>query len=330
MSKPHVFVTRDIPDRGLQMVHSFCRAAVWPEEQPPPREVLLKKVAGVDGLLCLLTDPVDEAVMDAAGPGLKVISNHAVGVDNVDVGEATRRGIPVGNTPGILTETTADFAFALLLATARRVVEADRFVRDGRWVTWGPKLLLGHDIHGATLGIVGFGRIGQSVAQRAMGFGMRILYNDTRRVKASIEKSLGAQAVSLEDLLRNSDYVTLHTPLTEETRHLIDADALGMMKPSAVLINTSRGPVVDNQALYGALKARRIAAAGLDVTDPEPLPPNSPLLELDNLVLAPHIASASEETRAKMAQMAAENLIAGLKGERLPNCVNPEVYEADG
>lgn len=326
MSKPKVFVTRDIPDRGLRMVRSFCRAEVWPEETPPARDVLLKRVAGVDGLLCLLTDQVDGAVMDAAGPGLKVISNHAVGVDNVDLDAASRRGIPVGNTPGILTETTADFAFALLLAAARRLVEADRFVREGRWVTWGPKLLLGRDIHGATLGIVGFGRIGQAVAQRAAGFGMRVLYNDTERVEASLEKSIGVQAASLEQLLRESDFVTLHTPLTEATHHLIDAEALERMKSSAILINTARGPVVDNEALYEALQARSIAAAALDVTDPEPLPEGSPLLELDNLVLAPHIASASEATRAKMSQMAAENLIAGLKGERLPFCVNPEVY----
>jgi glyoxylate reductase len=326
MSMPYVFVTRDIPDRGLEMVRAFCEADVWMEEKPPAQDVLLKRVIGVEGLLCLLTDQVDGAVMDAAGPGLKVISNHAVGVDNVDLDAATRRGIPVGNTPGILTETTADFAFALLLAAARRVVEADRFVREGRWVTWGPKLLLGRDVHDATLGIVGFGRIGQAVAQRAAGFKMRVLYNDTERGEASLEESLGAQAASLEQLLQESDFVTLHTPLTEETHHLIDADALSRMKPSAVLINTARGPVVDNEALYRALKDRRIAAAALDVTDPEPLPEGSPLLELDNLVLAPHIASASEETRAKMAQMAAENLIAGLKGERLPFCVNPEVY----
>lgn len=308
------------------MVTEFCEADVWQDELPPPRQVLLERVRGVEGLLCLLTDRIDGEVMDAAGPGLKVISNHAVGVDNIDLEAATARGIPVGNTPGILTDATADFAFALLLAAARRVVEGERFVRAGKWKTWGPSLLLGVDVFGATLGIIGYGRIGQALARRAIGFNMRILYFDPSFPQS--DPSLPGAAVDLETLLRQADFVSLHTPLTEQTYHLIDKQALDLMKPTAILINTARGPVVDPQALYQALKARRIFAAALDVTDPEPIPLDSPLLELDNLIIVPHIASASRSTREKMATMAAENLIAGLRGERLPNCVNPEVYSS--
>ena len=306
------------------MVTEVCDAEIWQDELPPPREVLLEKVRGLDGLLCLLTDRIDGELMDAAGPGLKVISNHAVGVDNIDLPAATRRGIPVGNTPGILTDATADFAFALLMAAARRVVEGDRFVRLGRWKTWGPSLLLGVDVSGATLGILGYGRIGQALARRASGFDMRILYCDPSTTGGT--PTGPATRVDFETLLRESDFVSLHTPLTPETYHLIDSRALALMKPSAILINTARGPVVDPGALYQALKAQRIFAAALDVTDPEPILLDSPLLELDNLIVVPHIASASRSTREKMATMAAENLIAGLRGERLPHCVNPEVY----
>ncbi len=323
MPNPKVFVTRIILDQGLQMVQDFCDVDLWTDELPPRREVLLEHVRGVDGLLCLLTDRIDGEVMDAAGPQLKVISNHAVGYDNIIVPEATARRIPVGNTPGILTDATADLTFALLMAAARRVTEADRFVRAGRWKTWSPALLLGVDVAGATLGIVGFGRIGQAVARRASGFGMRILYYDPF---ASPEPPFPAQPVDFETLLRESDFVSLHTPLNDATRHLMNVKAFAHMKPSAVLINTSRGPVVDQEALYQALKSRHIFAAALDVTDPEPLPMDSPLLELDNLIILPHIASASHSSREKMSSMAAENLIAGLKGERLPNCINPEVY----
>ena len=308
------------------MVTDFCEAEVWPDELPPSRKILLEKVRAVDGLLCLLTDRVDAEVMDAAGPGLKVISNHAVGVDNIDLPAATARRIPVGNTPGILTDATADLAFALLMAAARRVVEGERFVRLGRWKTWGPSLLLGVDIHGATLGIIGYGRIGQALARRAVGFDMRILYYDPTLQPG--QESLPGTPVSLEFLLKEADFISLHTPLTPETHYLINDRTLGLMKPNAVLINTSRGPVVDPQALYRALKGRRIFAAALDVTDPEPIPLDSPLLELDNLIVVPHIASASRTTREQMATMAAENLIAGLKGERLPNCANPEVYSS--
>jgi glyoxylate reductase len=313
-----------IPEKGQAMVTDFCDAEIWPDELPPSREVLLEKVRGLDGLLCLLTDRLDGEVIDAAGPGLKVISNHAVGVDNIDLPAATKRRIPVGNTPGILTDATADFAFALLLAAARRVVEGERFVRQGRWKTWGPSLLLGTDVHGATLGIVGYGRIGQALARRAGGFDMRILYCDPSLPQQN--PSLPGIPVSFQALLSEADFISLHTPLTPDTYHLIDDRALALMKPSAVLINTARGPVVDPQALYRALKDQRIFAAALDVTDPEPISLDSPLLELDNLIVVPHIASASRSTREKMATMAAENLIAGLKGERLPNCVNPEVY----
>lgn len=326
MAKPKVFVTRAIPEKGLAMVRDFCDADIWMEELPPPRQELLKRVKGVDGILSLLTDKIDAEVMDTAGPQLKVISNYAVGFDNITIPEATKRGIPVGNTPGILTDTTADFAFALLMAAARRVVEGDKYTRAGKWKTWGPTLLLGVDIHGATLGLVGFGRIGKAMAKRATGFDMQTLYYDPVNPNDPDAAALNARSVDLDTLLSRSDFVSIHTPLTEQTYHLINADALAKMKPTATLINTARGPVVDPDALYHALKSGVIAYAALDVTEPEPIPANSPLLELDNIIIAPHIASASKATRDKMAQMAADNLLAGLKGERLPTCVNPEVY----
>ena len=317
-----------IADDGLRMVTEATEATVWPDELPPPRDTLLSAVEGCDGVLTLLTDRVDAEFLNRAGKQLKVVSNYAVGFDNVDVPECTRRRIPVGNTPDVLTETTADLAFALLLAAARRLPEADRYVRAGKWRTWGPMLLLGPDVHGATIGIVGFGRIGQAVARRAAGFGMRILYHDVNRLQDEVTKPLGATYAPLEELLASSDFVSLHVNLTPETRHLIDSAALRRMKKSAVLVNTSRGPVVDGQALFEALRDGEIFAAGLDVTDPEPLPADDPLLGLDNCLVVPHIASASRATRAKMAEMAAANLLAGLRGERLPTPVNPEVYDA--
>lgn len=323
MSKPHVFVTRIIPDKGLEMVRETCIVTLWEDELPPPRDVLLREIARADGLLCLLTDPVDADVIDAA-PNLRVISQMAVGFDNIAIAAATRRGIPVGHTPGVLTDTTADFAFALLMAAARRISEAERFTRAGRWKTWGPTLLMGQDVHGATLGIVGMGRIGQAVARRARGFDMRILYSDPSEPEAARE--LGATRVALDDLLAESDFVSLHVPLTADTRRLIDARALARMKPTAILINTARGPIVDQRALYDALVSGRIAYAALDVTDPEPIPVDDPLLTLDNCLIVPHIASSSVATRTRMAVMAAENLIAGLNGERLPHCANPEIY----
>jgi glyoxylate reductase len=322
-----VFISRKIPEEGLRMVTGATDATVWQDDLPPPRDELLRAVRGCDGILTLLTDRVDAELLDAAGPGLKVVSNYAVGFDNVDVPECTARRIPVGNTPGVLTETTADLAWALLMAAARRVVEGADYVRAGKWKTWGPLLLLGPDVHGATLGIVGFGRIGQAVARRAAGFGMKILYHDVSRVQAAVEGALGASFVSLDELLAESDFVSLHVNLTPETEHLIDAERLREMKRSAVLVNTSRGPVVDNLALAEALRDGEIAAAALDVTEPEPLPVDHPLVGLPNCVVVPHIASASHATRARMAEMAAANLLAGLRGERLPTPVNPEVYD---
>jgi glyoxylate reductase len=325
--RPKVFVARRIPEAGLAVVTGATEATVWPDELPPPRDELLRAVAGCDGVLTLLTDRVDDEFLDAAGPQLKVVSNYAVGFDNVDVPACTARGIPVGNTPGVLTETTADLAFALMMAAARRLPEGDRYVRAGKWKTWGPMLLLGPDVHGATIGIVGFGRIGQAVARRAAGFGMKILYHDVHRADPAIEAEHSATFLPLEKLLGQADFVSLHVNLTPETRGLINSEKLGWMKPTAVLVNTSRGPVVDGAALATALRDGQIFAAGLDVTDPEPIATDDPLLSLDNCLVVPHIASASHATRSKMAEMAAANLLAGLRGERLPTPVNPEVYD---
>ncbi len=319
--RPRVFVARRIPDEGLVAIAVACDADIWPDELPPPRAELLRRVAGCDGILTLLTDRVDDELLDAAGPGLRVVSNYAVGFDNIDVAACARRGVVVGNTPGVLTETTADLAWALLMAAARRLPEGDRYVRAGRWRTWGPMLLLGPDVHGATIGIVGFGRIGQAVARRARGFGMTILYHDVHRVPDEISEPLGARFVTLDELLAQSDFVSLHVNLTEETRHLINAYTLAAMKPTAILVNTSRGPVVDHLALADALRDGTIWAAGLDVTDPEPIPMDDQLVGLDNCLIVPHIASASRATRAKMAEMAAANLLAGVRGEALPTPV---------
>jgi lactate dehydrogenase-like 2-hydroxyacid dehydrogenase len=325
MAKPKVFVTRLIPDRGMDVVKDFCEADFWMDEMPPSRKALLERVRGVDGLMSLLTDRIDGEVMDAAGPQLKVISNHAVGFDNIDVPAATQRGIPVGNTPDVLTDVTADFSFALMMAAGRRMMEGERYVRAGKWKTWSPSLLLGVDFKGATLGLVGFGRIGKAMARRAAGFDMRVIYYDP--LETEPHPGIKATSTDLETVLEQSDFISLHTPLTPETRHLIDAAALAKMKPTTVLVNTSRGPVVDLDALYQALHEHRIFAAGLDVTEPEPLPMDHPLLTLDNALIVPHIASASKTTRDKMSWMAAQNLIAGLKGTHLPNCVNPQVYK---
>ncbi len=323
VSRPRVFISRILPERGIELARQVADVEVWPEELPPPYDVLLDKVKGVDGVITLLTDKVDARFMDTAGPALKVISQMAVGFDNIDTAAATQRHIPVGHTPGVLTETTADFTWALLLAAARRVVEGDRFAREGRWKTWGPTLLMGPDVHGATLGIVGFGRIGQAVARRAAGFGMRILYNN---IRACPDIDVGVECADFTVLLRESDFVTVHTRLSPETYHIFEEEQFRMMKPSAVFVNTARGSVVDSNALYRALKEGWIAAAGIDVVEPEPIPMDSPLLGLPNLVIAPHIASASIQARTLMATMAANNLIAGLRGERLPDCANPEVY----
>jgi len=309
----------------LGLVKDFCDVDVWDGELPPSREELLKRVRGVDGLLSLLTDKIDAEVMDAAGPQLKVISNFAVGFDNIDVNAATARKIPVGNTPDVLTDSTADFAFALMLSAGRRILEGDRYVRAGKWQTWGPMLLLGTEMKGTTLGLVGFERIGKAMARRAVGFDMRVIYYDPSETRH--DSDVKATPMDFEDLLEESDFISLHTPLTPDTHHLINAEALSKMKPNAILINTARGPVVDLDALYEALKSNRIFAAALDVTEPEPLPADHPLLTLENVVIVPHIASASKTARDKMAWLAAKNLILGLTGDHLPNCVNPQVYK---
>jgi glyoxylate reductase len=323
--KPKVWVTRAIAANAIERLHEQAQVEVWPEEGPPPHAVFLEKAPAMNGLITLLTDPVDARVIEQADK-LKVISQMAVGYDNIDISAATERGIPVGHTPGVLTETTADFAWSLLMAAARRVPEAERQVRAGIWKPWGPDILTGPDVFSATIGIVGFGRIGQAMARRARGFNMRILYNDPKH-HPELEQELGAQYVDLDELLREADFVSLHTYLSPETRHLIDRAALEKMKSTAILINTARGAVVDPQALTEALQAGRIYAAALDVFDPEPIPTDSPLLHLDNVIITPHIASGSIQTRALMAEMAVDNLLAGLTGERLPYCANPQVYE---
>lgn len=323
--KPKVYVTRILPKEAMDRIQSNCDATVWDGELPPPRDVLLKNVADVEGLLSLLTDKVDAELMDKA-PKLKVVSNYAVGFDNVDIPEATKRGIIVGNTPGVLTDTTADFAFTLIMSAARRVAEGDRYVRAGKWKTWGPMLLLGQDVYGSTLGIVGLGRIGAAMARRAKGFNMRLLYYDVIRQK-QYEDELGIEYASLDRVLAESDFITIHTNLTPETHHLIGAKQFEKMKRTCILVNTSRGPIVDNMALCEALRSGKILYAGLDVTEPEPLPSNHPLLTLDNVIIAPHIASASVVTRTKMGLIAAANLIAGLKGQLGPAPVNPDVLK---
>ena len=325
MAKPKVFVTRIIPDEGLAMLRDQVEMKVWEDELPPPREVMLREARANDGLLTLLTDKIDAELMDA-NPRLLVVSNHAVGFDNIDIPAATARGLPIGNTPGVLTDTTADFAFTLLMSSARRISEAVDYVRAGKWKTWGPKLLTGPDVHNATLGLIGFGRIGQGMAKRASGFGMRVLYHDVYR-REDLEKSMGVIYADLDTLYRESDFISIHTDLNDSTRRMINARAFAQMKRTAIVINTARGPIVDPNALYDALKSGTIGGVALDVTDPEPLPLASTLYSLPNCLIVPHIASASVATRAKMAQMAAANVLAGVRGEKLPTCVNPEVYE---
>jgi lactate dehydrogenase-like 2-hydroxyacid dehydrogenase len=323
-TKPLVYITRRIPEAGLQMVRQACDVRLWEEELPPPQDVILQEVADCEGLLCLLTDPIDASVI-TAGHRLRVISQFAVGVNNIDLEAASARGIPVGHTPGVLTEATADLTFALLMAAARRIPEGVDWVREGRWRTWAPLGLLGAEVWAATLGIVGLGRIGVALARRARGFAMRLLYHDAVR-KPDLESELGLTHVELDELLAQSDFVSLHCPLLPETHHLINEDALRQMKPTAILINAARGPVVDTDALVRALREGWIARAALDVTDPEPLPSNHPLVDLPNCIVVPHIGSATVVSRDLMATRAAENLLAGLRGEKLPYCANPEIY----
>jgi glyoxylate reductase len=326
-TRPRVFVARQIPDEGLKLIIDQTDADIWTDDMPPPREELLRRVEGVDGFLSLLTDQVDDELLDRAGPQLRVVSNYAVGFDNIDVPACTRRGVAVGNTAGVLTETTADAAFALLMAAARRIPEAYDYVRQDRWKTWGPMLLLGPDVHHATLGVLGFGRIGREMAKRGRGFDMQVVYYDVYPASPEDEQRLGARRASMDEVLSQSDFVTLHVNLTPETHHLMNQERLSKMKSSAILINASRGPVVDPDALYDALKNGVIAGAALDVTEPEPMPGNHRLLTLPNCLVVPHIASGSFATRGKMASIAAENLFAGMRREPLPSFVNPEAYE---
>lgn len=325
MSKPKVYVTREIPKKGLKKIKELFETEVWTEYYPPTKDVLIENIQDVDAIVSLLSDEIDSEIFDAT-PELKIVSQLAVGFDNIDVKEATKRGIFVTNTPGVLTETTADFAWALLMAVARRVVEADNYVRKGKWeVGWHPNMLLGRDIHGAKLGIVGAGRVGSAVAHRAKGFNMEILYYN-RTSKPELEEKLGAKRVNLDKLLRRSDFVSVHVPLMKSTHHLINSEKFKLMKETAYIINNSRGPVVDEEALYQALKEQRIAGAALDVFEQEPTPKANPLLQLENVVVAPHISSASHNTRIKMAEMVARNLIAFFEGKRPPNLVNQEVF----
>jgi glyoxylate reductase len=309
-----VFVTRQLPGAALDRLSAEHEVEIWPERLPPPRAELLSRAPELEGLLSLLTDPVDAELIEAA-PRLRAISNYAVGVDNVDVEAATERGIPVGNTPDVLTESTADLALALMLGIARRLAEGEAFVRAGEWATWEPGLMLGRDLHGATVGIVGYGRIGQAVGRRLEGFGCEVV-------------TASRSGAGFEDLLERSDFVTLHCPLTPTTRGLIDDAALRRMKPTAYLVNTARGPIVDTDALARALHAGELAGAALDVTDPEPLPADHPLLNAPNLLVVPHIGSATHATRERMADIAVDNLLAGLAGEPMPHSVNADALAA--
>jgi len=320
MKKPKVYVTRHLPMKAWEELIRSCDADIWDKDTPPSYETIIRNLGNKAGLLCLLTDQIDEKLMDA-GPDLKVISQCAVGYDNIDIPAATVRKIQVGNTPGVLTDATADFAFTLLLSAARRVVEGAKYVKDGKWETWGLTLLLGQDVWESTLGIIGFGKIGQAVARRALGFNMRILYYDLIR-KLELEKTFGVEYCPLDELLKASDFISLHLNLTPDTRGMIDQSAFSKMKPNAVLVNTSRGPIINSDALFFALTTGQIAAAALDVTDPEPIPLTHKLLSLSNLIIVPHIASATYSSRDRMAMMAVHNLVAGVHGEPLPHAVN--------
>ncbi len=326
-NRRRIYVTREMPEEAMRILKSRFDVEVWTGEMPPPKSVLKEKMKEADGLVCLLTEEIDEKVINAASARLRGISQVAVGFNNIDVGAATKKGIYVTNTPGVLTDTTADFAFTLLMSVARRVAEADRYVKAGKWkVPWGLTMMIGQDVWGKTIGIIGIGRIGSAVAKRAKGMNMKILYSDVVRNEQA-EKEVGAKYVDLDTLLRESDFVTVHVPLLPSTHHLINEERLKQMKKTACLINTSRGPVVDEKALYKALKEGWIWAAGLDVWEEEPTDSNNPLLTLDNVTAAPHIASGSIATRTKMAVMAAENMVAIQEGRVPPNLVNKEVVK---
>jgi glyoxylate reductase len=323
LARPKVFVTRVIPDAGLALLREHADVEVWPHDRPPTAQELVDRARGKDALVTLLTEKVDAALL-AAAPTVRIVANVAVGFDNFDVPAATKAGVVLTNTPGVLDDTTADLAFALLMATARLIPQGDRLTRTGTWGGWGIMQLLGHDVHHAKLGIIGFGRIGRGVAKRAAGFGMQVSYHDAIRASAEVERELGATYVPLEQLLAESDFISLHVPLMPETRHLLDAKAFAGMKPNAIVINTSRGPVIDEAALVKALRDGVIAGAGLDVYENEPKLAAG-LAELDNVVLLPHIGSASIATRSKMAEIAARNVVAFFAGETPPTALNPEV-----
>ena len=326
MVRRRVFVTRLMDRDALDAIAAHTEMVVWPEDTPPSPEQLREALRGVDGVLTNIMDRLDGAAVEGAS-GLKVVSQLAAGVDNIDVAEMTRRGIPVGHTPGVLSKATADVAFALLMAVARRVVESDRWVRRGSWrMAFHPNYWLGADVSGATLGIVGMGKIGVEMVKRARGFDMRVLYYSRTR-KPQDERRLGMEYAAMDRLLEESDFVSLHVPLTDETYHLIGEAELRKMRPTAILVNTARGPVVDGRALHGALEDGRIAGAGLDVTEPEPIAADDPLLSLDGVVVTPHVGSASHGSRKAMCMLAVRNLLAGVKGERLVHCCNPEVYD---
>jgi glyoxylate reductase len=315
----NVFVTRHLTQRAEEKLNAFCQAEYWPEDTPPPHDVLLDKTHKVDGLITLLTDPIDAAIINHS-QNLKVISQVAVGVDNIDLEAAKVRGIPVGHTPDLLTDATADLAFALILAAARRLGEAIDYTREGHWKTWGLTTLLGESIYGATLGIIGMGRIGQAVAKRASGFDMRILYYNRSSVPDA-EEELGAKQVALSELLKEADIISLHLPLNPQTEKMIGKVQLQQMKAHAILVNTARGGVVDTEALTHALKTGQIGYAALDVTDPEPLPADHEFYTLPNAIIVPHIGSATRKARNDIAMLAVDNLIAGLKGEKLPKAI---------
>jgi glyoxylate reductase len=320
-----VFVTRMIAEPALERLRAAAEVEVWPDEMPPPHSELVARLNQIDGILSMVSDRLDAETI-AGAPRLLVISNLAVGVDNIDLAVATRAGIPVGHTPGVLTETTADLAFALLMAAARRVAEGDRFVRDGRWRTWAPGIMLGQDVYGATLGIIGWGAIGRAVARRGAGFGMRILYTtrDSKR-PADAANTPSAEHTDLARLLAESDFVSINVPLTSATHHLIGACELAAMKRGAIIINTARGPILDQKALFDALASGHLAGAGLDVTEREPIAMDDPLLTLPNVVITPHIGSASHATRLKMAQLAVDNLLDVFAGNLPRHCANPAV-----
>ncbi|MGE4274304.1 MAG: 2-hydroxyacid dehydrogenase [Desulfitobacterium sp.] len=326
--KPKILITRRIPEDILAMIQETCEVKLWPEDDVPiSRDVLKREISDIEGLYCLLTESIDDALL-AQAKKLRIISNMAVGYNNINVEAATKRKILVTNTPGVLTETTADLTFALLMMTARRMEEASQFLRQGQWKTWSPMLLAGQDIYGATLGIIGMGRIGEAVARRATGFDMKIIYHNRTR-KIEFEERLGAQYRTFNEVLKESDFVCVLTPSTPETQNLIGKKELECMKPSSILINTSRGGIVNEDDLYEALRDQKIYAAGLDVFSEEPLSPQHPLLTLPNCVALPHIGSATVKTRREMARLAAVNLVTFLQGKKPPHCVNPSVLEKE-